>query len=72
LTSPLLATVVFFALSWRFSEFPIVMTDDKTSLLLQAIAAGLGGGFLEEFPAVAGHIQLVQTFERDVQDSDDP
>jgi uncharacterized protein len=26
LTSPLLATAVFFALSWRFSEFPIVMT----------------------------------------------
>jgi membrane protease YdiL (CAAX protease family) len=48
LTSPILATAVFLALSWRFSEFPIVMTDDKTSLLLQAIAAGLGGGFLEE------------------------
>lgn len=47
-TSPVLATAVFFALSPRFSEFPIVTTDDKTSLLLQAIAAGLGGGFLEE------------------------
>lgn len=48
LTSPVLGTAVFFALSWRFSEFPIVTTDDKTALLLQAIAAGLGGGFLEE------------------------
>ena len=47
-TSPVLATAVFFALSSRFSEFPIVTTDDKTSLLLQAIAAGLGGGFFEE------------------------
>jgi membrane protease YdiL (CAAX protease family) len=48
LTSPLLGTAVFLALSWRFSEFPIVTTDDKTSFLLQAIGAGLGGGFLEE------------------------
>ena len=48
LTSPLLVTAVFFALSWRFSEFPIVTADDKSSLLLQAVAAGLAGGLLEE------------------------
>ena len=48
LTSPLLATAVFFAVSHRLAEFPIVTSDDKVSLLLQAIAAGLGGGFLEE------------------------
>jgi membrane protease YdiL (CAAX protease family) len=39
---------VFFALSRRFSEFPIIATDDKTSLLLQAIAAALAAGLLEE------------------------
>jgi hypothetical protein len=27
---------------------------------------------LKRIPAVAGHIQLVQTFERDVQAGDDP
>jgi membrane protease YdiL (CAAX protease family) len=50
LTTPLLSTTVFFALSRRSSEFlpPMVTTDDKASLLLPAIAAGLGGGFLEE------------------------
>jgi membrane protease YdiL (CAAX protease family) len=48
LVSPFLGTAVCFALSSRFSEFPIVTTDDKTSLLLQAIAAALVGGLLEE------------------------
>ena len=48
LVSPLLGAAVSFALSPRFSEFPIVTTDDKTSLLLQAIAAALGAGLLEE------------------------
>jgi membrane protease YdiL (CAAX protease family) len=50
LTMPLLATAVFFALSRLSPDFlpPIVTTDDKASLLLLAIAAGLGGGFLEE------------------------
>ena len=48
LTSPVLTMTVFFALSWRFSDFPIVTTDHRTSMLLQAIAVGLGGGFLEE------------------------
>jgi len=48
LASPLLGTAVFFALSRRFSEFPIIATDDKTSLLLQAIAAALAAGLLEE------------------------
>lgn len=48
LTSPLVAMAVFFALSWRLSEFPIVIADDRASLLLQAFTAGLCGGFLEE------------------------
>ena len=48
LAAPLVTTVAFSAL-WRgFSDFPIVTTDDKMSLLLQAIATGLVGGFLEE------------------------
>jgi len=48
LAAPLLTTVAFSVLWRAFSEFPIVTTDDKTSLLLQAIATGLAGGFLEE------------------------
>lgn len=48
LTSPLLATVAFVALSRRFSEFPMVTTDERTSLVLQAIAAALSAGLLEE------------------------
>ena len=50
LTISLLVAAVFFALSRLSSEFlpPIVTADDKASLLLLAIAAGLSGGFLEE------------------------
>jgi membrane protease YdiL (CAAX protease family) len=48
LSSPLLAMAVFLALSWRLSEFPIVIADDKASRLLQAFLAGVCGGFLEE------------------------
>jgi membrane protease YdiL (CAAX protease family) len=50
LTAPLLAAAVFSALSLRSRDFvpTIVTTDDKVSLLLLAVAAGLGGGLPEE------------------------
>jgi membrane protease YdiL (CAAX protease family) len=50
LTAPLLMTAIPLALSLLFPEFlpGIVATDDKASLLLRGIAAGLIGGFLEE------------------------
>jgi len=50
LTAPLLMTAIPLALSLLFPEFlpGIFTTDDKASLLLMGIAAGLIGGFLEE------------------------
>jgi hypothetical protein len=36
------------------------------------LVADIGQIAVKKIPAVAGHIRLVQTFERDVQDSDDP
>ncbi|MDH4135841.1 MAG: CPBP family intramembrane metalloprotease, partial [Anaerolineae bacterium] len=50
LTAPLLFTAIPLALSLLFPEFlpGIFTTDDKASLLLLGIAAGLIGGFLEE------------------------
>jgi len=50
LIAPLLFTVITFAFSLPFPEFlpGIVTTDDKASLLLLGIVAGLIGGFLEE------------------------
>jgi membrane protease YdiL (CAAX protease family) len=50
LTAPLLMTAIPLALSLLFPEFlpGIYTTDDKASLLLIGIAAGLTGGFLEE------------------------
>jgi membrane protease YdiL (CAAX protease family) len=50
LTAPLLMTAIPLALSLLFPEFlpGIVATDDRASLLLRGIVAGLIGGFLEE------------------------
>jgi membrane protease YdiL (CAAX protease family) len=50
LTAPLLMTAIPLALSLLFPEFlpGIVTTDDKASLLLLGIAAGLGAGIFEE------------------------
>jgi hypothetical protein len=51
------ATAILFALSLLSPEFlPVtVTTDDKASLLLLAIVAALGGGFVEEL-AVDQHV----------------
>ncbi len=50
LTAPLVMTAVPLGLSLLFPEFlpRIVTTDDKASLLVLGIGAGLVGGFLEE------------------------
>jgi len=50
LTAPLLFTAIPLALSLLFPEFlpGIFTTDDKASLLLLGIAAGLGAGIFEE------------------------
>jgi membrane protease YdiL (CAAX protease family) len=50
LTAPLLMTAIPLALSLLFPEFlpGIVTTDDKASLLLLGIAAGLAAGIFEE------------------------
>jgi membrane protease YdiL (CAAX protease family) len=50
LTSPLLMTAIPIALSLLFPEFlpGIFTTDDKASLLLLGVAAGLGAGIFEE------------------------
>jgi membrane protease YdiL (CAAX protease family) len=50
LTAPLLLMVIPLALSLIFSEFipRIFVADDKTSLFVMGIGAGIMGGFLEE------------------------